>query len=99
MIVFDGDENSADDSSEEVEVEFEPAPTGVTDIAAAGVTVKAAAGVITVAGAQGMNVNVYATDGTLVETTASASASYTTRELPAGVYIVVAGTQTFKVAI
>ena len=99
VIVFDGDENSADDSSEEVEVEFEPAPTGVTDIAAAGVTVKAAAGVITVAGAQGMNVNVYATDGTLVETTASASASYTTRELPAGVYIVVAGTQTFKVAI
>lgn len=99
VIVFDSDENSADDSSEEVEVEFEPAPTGVAGISAADVTVRAAAGVITVAGAQGMSVNVYAADGTLVETVASAPASYTTRGLPAGVYVVVAGSQTFKVAI
>lgn len=99
VIVFEGDENSADDISDEVEVEFAPAPTGVTDIAAAEVTVKASAGAVTVEGAQGKSVNVYAADGSLVESVATAAASFTTRQLQHGIYIVSVGSQTFKVVI
>lgn len=99
VIAFDGDENTADNGSEDVLVAFDPKYAGVNQVVASQVVVKASEGVIMVEGAEGMNVNVYAADGLQVAGIAKAPASLRIDTLPSGFYIVSVGSKTFKLTV
>ncbi len=98
-IAFDGDENTADNGSDEVLVEFKPKYAGLDQVSTSDVAVKAYKGTIIVEGAEGMSVNVFSANGLEVAGISKAPAKVCIETLQSGVYIVRVGSRTFKLTI
>lgn len=96
-VIFDGDENEADNVTEPITVEFLSA-SGVSEIGASDVVVTADASSIIVKNAEGCTVTIYAADGRLI-VSETAGDEYVSPALTTGVYIVNVNGITKKIAL
>lgn len=96
-VIFQGDENEADNATEAITVVFR-STSGIGEVSAENIVISANAGSIVVKNAEGCVVKVFSTDGHLIVNEV-ADADYATPALNSGVYIVNVCGVTKKIAL